>query len=115
MNVAREGAPMNILKQAAYAAAACLAGTIGVHSQGSGPAGAVVYEGARLIIGDATSPIAQGAFVVENGRITALGPASKVAIPQKAARVDLTGKTVMPALNNVHLHIGYEGFTTWSA
>jgi hypothetical protein len=29
--------------------------------------------------------------------------------------VDLAGKTVMPALINVHVHIGYEGYTTWRA
>jgi imidazolonepropionase-like amidohydrolase len=29
--------------------------------------------------------------------------------------VDLTGKTVMPTLINVHVHIGYEGYTTWGA
>jgi imidazolonepropionase-like amidohydrolase len=37
-----------------------------------------------------------------------------VTAPAGATRVDLTGKTVMPALNNVHIHIGYEGFTSWS-
>ena len=35
---------------------------------------AVVYEGARLIIGDASAPIESGAFVVRNGHITAIGP-----------------------------------------
>ena len=33
----------------------------------------VIYEGARLIIGDASSPIESGAFVVRNGHITAIG------------------------------------------
>jgi imidazolonepropionase-like amidohydrolase len=35
-----------------------------------------------------------------------------VALPARAERVDLTGKTVMPALVNVHAHIGYEKYTT---
>ena len=35
--------------------------------------------------------------------------------PAGAARVDLTGKTVMPAMVNVHVHIGYEGYTSWGA
>jgi imidazolonepropionase-like amidohydrolase len=38
-----------------------------------------------------------------------------VAAPANAAHVDLTGKTVMPTLVNVHVHIGYEGYTTWGA
>ena len=74
---------------------------------------AVLYEGARLIIGDSSAPIENGAFVVENGRITAIGVRGAIKAPAGAARVDLTGKTVMPALNNVHLHIGYEGFVSW--
>ncbi|HEY7388607.1 MAG TPA: amidohydrolase family protein [Bryobacteraceae bacterium] len=74
----------------------------------------VIYEGARLIIGDATPPIENGAFIVQNGRITAVGPRSSVRAPAGATHVDLTGKTVMPTLNNIHIHIGYEGFTSWS-
>lgn len=76
----------------------------------SGPA--VIYEGARLIVGDAaTPPIDNGAFVVQNGLITAIGRTGTVPAPAGAGRVDLTGKTVMPALVNVHAHFGYEAFT----
>jgi imidazolonepropionase-like amidohydrolase len=102
------------MKRALYTAGACLAGAIAIYAQGSAPA-AVVYDGARLIIGDSTATIDSGTFIVENGRITAVGPSGKVTVPPRASRVDLAGKTVMPAMNNVHLHIGYEGFTTWSA
>ena len=82
-----------------------------VYSQAIAPSAAVVYEGARLIIGDASAPIDSGAFVVQNGRITALGRRGAVRAPSGAARVDLTGKTVMPALVNAHVHFGYETFT----
>jgi imidazolonepropionase-like amidohydrolase len=75
---------------------------------------AVLYEGARLIIGDQSPAIESGALVVQNGRITAVGRKGSVQAPSGAARIDLTGKTVMPAMNNVHIHIGYEGFTSWS-
>ncbi len=71
----------------------------------------VIYEGARLIIGSAaTPPIEVGAFVVQNGRITAIGAKGAVTAPAGAARVDLTGKTVMPAMVNTHIHFGYEQF-----
>ncbi|HYL35422.1 MAG TPA: amidohydrolase family protein [Bryobacteraceae bacterium] len=76
---------------------------------------AVLYEGARLIIGDASAPIENGAFVVQNGRITAIGPKGSVKAPSGASHVDLTGKTVMPAMNNVHIHAAYEGYVSWSA
>ncbi|PWU12157.1 MAG: hypothetical protein C5B51_01135 [Terriglobia bacterium] len=74
----------------------------------------VLYEGARLVIGDASAPIENGAFVAQNGHITAIGRKGSVKAPGGASRVDLTGKTVMPALNNIHLHAGYEGFVSWS-
>jgi imidazolonepropionase-like amidohydrolase len=81
-----------------------------VHAQPN----AVLYEGARLIIGDDSPTIESGAFVVQNGRMTAVGQKGSVKGPVGAARMDLTGKTVMPAMNNIHIHIGYEGHTSWS-
>jgi len=97
---------------------ACLAGltSAAVFSQSRGAAQAVVYSGARLIAGDG-SVVESSAFLVENGRITGVGPKARADAfaSRGAARVDLTGKTVMPAMVNVHVHIGYEGYTTWGA
>jgi imidazolonepropionase-like amidohydrolase len=76
---------------------------------------AVLYEGARLIVGDGSAPIESGAFLVENGRITAVGPKGAVTAPAGATRGDLTGKTIMPAMIDVHVHIGYEGYSSWGA
>ena len=75
----------------------------------------VVFDGARLLIGDASTPIESGTFVVQNGRFTAVGRRGSVTAPAGATRVDLTGKTVMPGMVNVHVHIGYEGYTSWGA
>jgi imidazolonepropionase-like amidohydrolase len=75
---------------------------------------AVIYEGARLIIGDASPPIANGAFIVVNGRITAIGTKGSIYAPAGTAHVDLTGKTVMALMNNIHAHLGYEGYVSWS-
>jgi len=74
---------------------------------------AVVYEGARLIVGDGSAAIENGRFVVQNGHITAIGRA--INAPAGATRVSLAGKTVMPALINAHVHIGYEKYTSWGA
>ena len=68
---------------------------------------ATVFEGARLITGDGTAPIENSAFVVEGNRITAVGRRGEVRAPQGAARIDLTGKTVIPGLIDAHSHIGY--------
>ena len=78
-------------------------------------AATTIYEGARLILGDARPPIESGALVVTNGRITAVGRRGDVSAPAGAAHVDVAGKTLMPAMVNVHVHIGYEGYTSWGA
>src|SRR5262245_28533990 len=65
-----------------------------------------VFEGARLINGDA-SVIDDSAFVIEGNRIVAVGRRADVQAPAGAVRVDLSGKTVIPALIDAHSHIGY--------
>jgi imidazolonepropionase-like amidohydrolase len=67
----------------------------------------VLYEGARLIVGDGSAPIENAAFLVENARFTRVGRRGEVPAPPGAGRVDLTGKTVIPALVDGHSHIGY--------
>ncbi len=94
-----------------------LAAAATVAALGQTPASgrAVAYEGARLIVGDGSAPIESGVMVVQDGRIVAAGSKGSVTVPAGAAHVDLTGRTVMPALVNAHVHIGYEGYTSWSA
>src|SRR6185503_16800185 len=67
-----------------------------------------LFQGARVIVGDGTAPIENAAFLVEGNRITRVGRAGDVQAPAGAVRVDLTGKTVMPAFVDLHSHIGYE-------
>ena len=98
-----------------WSAAIAAAGLSAVLAFAQAPDGAAVYEGARVILGDSRPPIENGAFVVQGGRITAVGAKGAVAVPAGAVRVDLTGKTVMPAMINAHVHIGYEGYTSWGA
>jgi imidazolonepropionase-like amidohydrolase len=69
--------------------------------------GVTVFEGARLIVGDGNAPIESSAFVVANNRFTTVGRKGEVTVPAGAARVDLTGKTVMPAMVDVHSHLGF--------
>jgi imidazolonepropionase-like amidohydrolase len=66
-----------------------------------------IFEGARLITGDGGTPIEDAAFIVEAGRITAVGRRGELRAAAGAVRVDLTGKTVIPALVDAHSHIGY--------
>jgi imidazolonepropionase-like amidohydrolase len=68
---------------------------------------ATLFEGARLITGDGSTPIEDSAFVIENDRIVSVGKKGEVKSPVGAAFVDLSGKTVMPALVDAHSHLGY--------
>lgn len=66
----------------------------------------VLFEGARLIVGDTSDPIESSAFLVTGGRIERVGRKGEIDLPSGATRVDLTGKTVMPALVSAHVHVG---------
>jgi imidazolonepropionase-like amidohydrolase len=67
----------------------------------------ILFEGARLILGDGLAPIESSAFIVENGRFTSVGRKGDLRLPAGATRVDLTGKTVIPAMIEVHSHFGF--------
>jgi imidazolonepropionase-like amidohydrolase len=62
-----------------------------------------VFEGARLIVGDGSAAIENATFVVDGGRFSRVGSAGN--LPAGALRVDLRGKTVMPAIIDTHNHM----------
>jgi imidazolonepropionase-like amidohydrolase len=72
-----------------------------------------LYEGARLIPGDGRPAIERSAFIVENGTLTRVGRMGEVKAPTGAARIDLTGKTVMPTLIDIHTHTGFQKGATY--
>ena len=82
--------------------AACAPG--GEAPQASGDA--MWFEGARLIVGDGGAPIENSAFLVEGNTFSWVGRQGEAEPPEGAVRVDLTGKTVIPALLDAHQHIG---------
>jgi imidazolonepropionase-like amidohydrolase len=82
---------------------ACSTGNQAAATEG----GPVLFEGARLIDGNGVTPVEDSAFVIENNKITMVGKKGQIQAPAGAARVDLTGKTVMPALIDTHTHLGW--------
>jgi imidazolonepropionase-like amidohydrolase len=76
--------------------------------QGAGAAQVTVFHGARLIAGDGRPAVENATFVVEGARFARIGSADDKQIPRGAARVDLTGKTVMPAIIDTHTHLSRE-------
>ena len=83
------------------------------HSQPN--SGVVLYEGARLIPGDGGAAISESAFLVERGVITRVGRKGELGAAAGVRRVDLSGKTVMPALINAHGHPGFQKGLTYAA
>jgi len=69
------------------------------------PAAVTVFEGAGLIVGDGSAVIENSVFIVNGGRFTQVGRAGQVQVPAGARRVDLRGKTVMPAIVDTHTHL----------
>jgi imidazolonepropionase-like amidohydrolase len=84
----------------------CVVSTLAADRQ-SQVSAITLFENARLIAGDGRAPLENGSFVVENDRFTRVGKTGEVQAPRGALRVDLTGKTVIPALVDAHSHIGY--------
>ena len=68
---------------------------------------ATVFDGARVIVGNGQT-IENATFVVDGNRLTQVGRAGEVQTPAGARRVDLSGKTVMPAIIDTHVHTSRE-------
>ena len=64
-----------------------------------------VFENARVIVGDGRAPIENASFVVTGARFGQVARAADVRVPAGAARVNLAGKTVMPAIVDTHTHL----------
>jgi imidazolonepropionase-like amidohydrolase len=65
-----------------------------------------VLKGARLIDGTGRPPTENSVLVIEGDHIVAAGKSGAVSIPKDAVVQDVTGKTIMPTLINLHGHLG---------
>jgi imidazolonepropionase-like amidohydrolase len=94
---------IGLLLAGAALVAACSGG--GTTSQPQEGAGVTAFEGARVIVGDGSTPIENATFLTRDGRITQVGRGADVQVPAGATRVSLAGKTVMPAIVDTHVHL----------
>ena len=99
--------PMNRYSSIALLAVVAVSGCGTPAAPERPPASAVVFSGARLVLGDGERPIEDGTFVVADGRVALVGPRASLTVPRGAPVVDLTGRTVIPAMVDAHAHIGY--------
>ncbi|MCC6426959.1 MAG: amidohydrolase family protein [Phycisphaerales bacterium] len=97
-------------------AAILISGFAHPHTYAQAPADSKpqAFIGARLI--PISGPaIDRGILIIENGKITAIGPEGSTAIPSGAARHDVAGKVIMPGLVDTHSHVGGPGGADGSA
>ncbi len=68
------------------------------------PRGTVVLRGARIVTMRGDEVIATGDLVVTDNRITAVGPSGSLSWPDDAEVIDVSGKTIIPGLVDIHAH-----------
>ena len=68
------------------------------------PRGVVVLRGGRAITMKGNEIIDDADVVVRDNRIVAIGVRGQVTIPSGATIIDVTGKTVMPGIVDIHYH-----------
>ncbi|MBI4890591.1 MAG: PD40 domain-containing protein [Acidobacteria bacterium] len=66
------------------------------------PAGVIALTGARIITMKGDEVIEKGNVIVDRNRIVAVG--ATAAVPAGAKVIDVTGKTIIPGLIDVHAH-----------
>jgi imidazolonepropionase-like amidohydrolase len=67
--------------------------------------GAYAMVGGTLVDGTGRAPVANAAIVVRDGRIVDVGPRATVTLPAGIQTVDMTGKTIVPGLWDMHTHV----------
>ena len=86
-----------------------LAGMISVLApvfiMGAAAAADLAILGAKIYPTPDSAPIDDGIVVLSDGRIEAVGPRSKVAIPRNARRIDAKGAVLMAGFWNSHIHL----------
>jgi len=72
---------------------------------GGGDADMTAFAGATIWDGTGAPAIQDGVLLVQEGRITAIGPADEISVPAGATEVRLDGRWVTPGLINAHGHV----------
>ena len=68
--------------------------------------GALALKNARIITMQGDKVIEKGTLLISRGRVVAVGNNDQVKIPTGTRVMDLTGKTIIPGLIDLHDHLG---------
>ena len=67
----------------------------------------LVFKGARILTANEQGKVFDpGTMVVEQGKISAIGPDAEITVPDGAEVLDLKGKVLIPGLVDTHSHLG---------
>jgi Tol biopolymer transport system component/imidazolonepropionase-like amidohydrolase len=75
------------------------------------PTGSVALVGATVITMKGDEVIPNATVVIDRNRIKSVGPSASAQIPPGTTVVDVSGKTIMPGIIDVHAHGNFEGWT----
>jgi imidazolonepropionase-like amidohydrolase len=67
--------------------------------------GTYAMAGATIVDGTGRAPVSDGVVIVRDGRIADVGPRASVPIPGDVPTVDVSGKTLVPGLWDMHTHV----------
>ncbi len=70
------------------------------------PSGKIAFTGARIITMEGDEVIENGTIVINENKIESVGKSDEINIPSNAKVIDVTGKTIMPGIVDVHAHVG---------
>src|SRR6266404_3743153 len=71
-----------------------------------GPEGTLVLRGGRIFDGTG-APAREGTLVIERNKIAKILPVSATGWPKDAQVIDVSGKTILPGLIDLHTHLTY--------
>lgn len=71
-----------------------------------GPEGTIVLRGGRIFDGTG-APAREGTLVIERNKIVGILPPGSTDWPRDAQVIDVSGKTVLPGLIDLHTHLTY--------
>lgn len=108
--------PRTLPSSATVLPVAILLGTVLVALASPVMSDTLVLRGGRLIDGFGGTPLEDSVIVIENERITAVGPEGAVVIPDGAEIVSTEGMSVLPGLWDMHVHlmiVGHSDYDHW--
>ena len=78
---------------------------IGLKLKTDVPDGKIALKNARIITMKGDEVIENGTIIIDHNKISAIGKAADIQIPDSAKVYDLSGKTIMPGIVDVHAHL----------